>query len=59
MLDYGFPLLARMKGLRGGPFDIFGRTEERRMERGLMSGYEADLDRLVAGRRPFPCSWVG
>ncbi|WP_419319998.1 indolepyruvate ferredoxin oxidoreductase family protein [Caulobacter sp. ErkDOM-E] len=52
MLDYAFPLMAKMKGLRGGPFDIFGATEERRMERGLMADYAVTLDRLSAGLRP-------
>jgi len=52
MLDYAFPLMAKMKGLRGGPFDIFGATEERQMERGLMADYEVTLDRLSAGLRP-------
>jgi indolepyruvate ferredoxin oxidoreductase len=49
MLTYGFPVLARLKGLRGGPFDLFGASAERRMERALISEYEASLDRLVAG----------
>jgi indolepyruvate ferredoxin oxidoreductase len=52
MLDLAFPLMARMKGLRGGPLDVFGRTEERRMERGLIADYEATLDRLVAELTP-------
>ncbi|THH38869.1 indolepyruvate ferredoxin oxidoreductase family protein [Aliishimia ponticola] len=38
-----FPLLARMKRLRGTPFDLFGRTAERRMERALISQYEKDM----------------
>jgi len=49
MLRYGFPLLAKLKGLRGGPFDLFGATAERRTERALIAGYEATLDRLAAG----------
>jgi indolepyruvate ferredoxin oxidoreductase len=49
MLEVAFPLMAKMKGLRGGALDIFGKTEERRMERGLIASYEAGLDRLVAG----------
>ncbi|SMX36035.1 indolepyruvate ferredoxin oxidoreductase family protein [Maliponia aquimaris] len=38
-----FRLLARLKALRGTPFDPFGRTEERRMERALIKQYEADM----------------
>jgi len=34
-----FKLLARCKGLRGGVFDFFGRTAERRMERTLIVQY--------------------
>jgi indolepyruvate ferredoxin oxidoreductase len=44
-----FGLLARMKGLRGGPLDIFGRTEERRTERALIGEYTACLDELLKG----------
>ncbi|WP_420567495.1 indolepyruvate ferredoxin oxidoreductase family protein [Thalassovita sp.] len=36
-------LLARMKRLRGTPFDPFGRTEERKMERALIKQYERDM----------------
>ncbi len=39
----GFKLLARMKRLRGTPFDPFGRSEERRMERALIKQYEKDM----------------
>ena len=42
------PLLARMKGLRGGPWDLFGRTAERRMERQLITDYEATMDEVLA-----------
>src|SRR3954462_9881229 len=31
----GFRMLAKLKGLRGTALDVFGRTEERRMERAL------------------------
>ena len=48
MLDVGFPLLARLKGLRGTPLDPFGRTAERRMERKLIADYEASLERIAA-----------
>ena len=41
-----FKLLARLRRLRGGPFDIFGRTAERRMERQLITGYEATMKAL-------------
>ena len=42
-----FRLLARLKGLRGTPFDPFGRTEERRMERALIKQYERDLAEVL------------
>lgn len=49
MLDAAFPVLAQMKGLRGGALDIFGYSEERKMERGLIAEYETGLDKLLAG----------
>ncbi|MEO8278310.1 MAG: DUF6537 domain-containing protein, partial [Ideonella sp.] len=42
-----FNVLARMKGLRGGPFDIFGRTDERRTERALIVEYRDTIDELL------------
>ena len=44
-----FRLLAKLKGLRGSAFDIFGRTQERRMERRLITEYEAVVGELVDG----------
>ncbi|GAB3629091.1 indolepyruvate ferredoxin oxidoreductase [Pandoraea terrae] len=43
-----FRLLAKFKGLRGGPLDVFGRTEERKMERALIGEYEALVAELLA-----------
>ncbi|MDP7548671.1 MAG: indolepyruvate ferredoxin oxidoreductase family protein, partial [Alphaproteobacteria bacterium] len=47
-----FRLLARMKGLRGGAFDIFGRTEERRAERAAIPAYRATIETLLAELSP-------
>ena len=48
----GFALLARMRRLRGTPLDIFGYTAERRMERGLIRQYEADIAELLRDMTP-------
>jgi indolepyruvate ferredoxin oxidoreductase len=42
-----FGLLTKMKGLRGGALDIFGRTEERKTERALIVEYKACIDELL------------
>ena len=42
-----FGLLAKMKGLRGTALDPFGRTEERKMERALITEYEDCIDELL------------
>jgi indolepyruvate ferredoxin oxidoreductase len=44
-------ILASMKGLRGGAFDIFGRSKHRRMERELIVWYR-DLITQVIDRNP-------
>jgi indolepyruvate ferredoxin oxidoreductase len=49
MFDVGFPVLAKLKGLRGTPLDVFGRTAERKTERRLIADYEATLARLLDG----------
>ena len=43
-----FGLLAKLKFLRGGRFDVFGYTEERRGERQLIADYEQTLQELLA-----------
>ncbi len=43
-----FKLLARFKGLRGTALDPFGKTEERRTERALISEYRAAIDEVLA-----------
>ncbi len=43
--------LAKLKFLRGTAFDVFGRTEERRLERALIGEYEKTVERLLAGLR--------
>jgi indolepyruvate ferredoxin oxidoreductase len=43
------PWLAKLKFLRGTAFDPFGRTEERRTERALITEYRATVEQLIAG----------
>jgi indolepyruvate ferredoxin oxidoreductase len=40
-------VLAKGRRLRGGALDLFGRTDERRMERELISQFEARIDELL------------
>ena len=42
-----FGVLAKLRGLRGGPLDIFGRTAERKWERRLLAEYEMILDEVL------------
>jgi indolepyruvate ferredoxin oxidoreductase len=42
-----FGLLAKMKGLRGTALDVFGKTEERKMERALIVEYRECIDELL------------
>jgi indolepyruvate ferredoxin oxidoreductase len=43
-----FAILARMKFLRGTALDIFGHTQERRMERALVREYEDVVGEILA-----------
>ena len=45
-------LLAKMKGLRGTAFDIFGYTAERRSERALIGEYETRMRTVAAELTP-------
>ena len=42
-----FGVLAKMKGLRGTALDVFGRSEERRTERALITEYRACVEELL------------
>ena len=44
-----FRLLAPLKTLRGTALDVFGRTEERRMERQLIADYRQTLEQVLSG----------
>ncbi len=44
-----FGVLAKLKGLRGGALDIFGKTDERRMERALIGEYKECITELMRG----------
>jgi len=44
-----FRVLAKFRFLRGGMFDIFGRTHERRTERKLIEDYFSDIKALLPG----------
>jgi indolepyruvate ferredoxin oxidoreductase len=42
-----FKVLTALRGLRGTPFDVFGYTTERRMERRLIEDYRALVTRIL------------
>jgi indolepyruvate ferredoxin oxidoreductase len=44
-----FRLLARLRGLRGTAFDIFGRSAERREERALPGHYRGLIEEVLKG----------
>ena len=43
-----FKVLKRLKFLRGTAFDVFGKTDERRMERRLIADYFATIETLLS-----------
>ena len=44
-----FAILARLKRLRGTPFDVFGFQRHRRLERRLIRDYEQRVEEVLAG----------
>ena len=46
-----FKVLKRLKFLRGTAFDVFGKTDERRMERRLIADYFATIETLLSDLR--------
>jgi indolepyruvate ferredoxin oxidoreductase len=51
-LERPLRVMARMKGLRGTPLDVFGYTGERKMERALIKQYERDMAEVLAKLTP-------
>ncbi|MCY4291786.1 MAG: indolepyruvate ferredoxin oxidoreductase family protein [Roseovarius sp.] len=46
-MEWPMRLLAKMKFMRGTPFDVFGWSEERKMERDLIRQYEQDIKKVL------------
>ena len=42
-----FKVLSRLKGVRGTALDVFGRTEERKMERALIDEYRRSIEEVL------------
>jgi indolepyruvate ferredoxin oxidoreductase len=49
---WGFKLLKGLRFLRGGVFDVFGYTEERRMERALVTEYQHSIEEVLRDFAP-------
>ena len=47
-----FGVLAKLKGLRGGALDVFGRSEERRMGRALITEYRSSIEEVLQTLSP-------
>ena len=47
-----FKFLAKLKGLRGTALDVFGKTEERRVERALIREYRSSLEEILTALTP-------
>jgi indolepyruvate ferredoxin oxidoreductase len=49
---WGFRLLSGLRFLRGGVFDVFGYTDERREERALAGEYQASIEEVLRDFSP-------
>ena len=47
-MKWAFRLLAKLRFLRATPLDLFGRTQERRTERALISEYQTSIRQVLA-----------
>jgi indolepyruvate ferredoxin oxidoreductase len=47
-----FRTLAKLRRLRGTPFDVFGYNKDRRLERALIAGYEKDVETVLRQLSP-------
>ena len=46
-MEWPMRLLVKMKFIRGTPYDVFGWSEERKMERELIRQYEEDMKKVL------------
>ena len=49
---HAFRLLSKLKGLRSTAFDVFGYSNERKIERRMITDYEMVLEELLEGLTP-------
>jgi indolepyruvate ferredoxin oxidoreductase len=47
-MNSGFKVLAKLKGLRGTPLDVFGYSAERQTERALIDAYRVSMEEVLA-----------
>jgi indolepyruvate ferredoxin oxidoreductase len=47
-MNSGFKVLAKLKGLRGTPLDVFGYSAERQTERALIDEYRVSMEEVLA-----------
>jgi indolepyruvate ferredoxin oxidoreductase len=47
-MNSGFKVLAKLKGLRGTPLDVFGYSAERKTERALIDEYRTSMEEVLA-----------